>query len=245
MQVTTLLRRSPWIVMGGRTLLFLTFQAFIALLFLVLGSRQAWSSASAWWTLFVTFTNFTCLYFLVRLFKADNRKYRDIFKFERPSLKKDTLVFAGSLLLIIPISMAPNLLLAKVLFGGMQIPMGMFLLPLPKWAIYSVALVLFPLTQALVELAFYFLYCMPKIEEKTDNAVLAYCSCCVFLGFQHSMIPFLPDWRFILWRALMFLPFAFFVGALLRWRPRMLPYLALLHLFMDFSAAIMYVTGVY
>ena len=244
MQETTLLRRSPWIVLGGRTLLFITFQAFIALLYLVYGTRQAWLAGSAWWTLSVTLANVVCLFFLVRLFRGDNRKYRDIFRLDRQSLKQDLLVFAGSLLLIIPISMIPNLLLANLLFGNIQIPMGMFLLPLPNWAIYSVALVLFPVTQGVVEIAFYFLYCMPKLEEKTNNAILAYCSCSLVLGFQHIMIPFLPDWRFILWRALMFLPFSFFVGALLKWRPRMLPYLALLHLLMDFSAAMMYITGI-
>ena len=244
MQKTTLLRHSPWIVLGGRTFLFITFQAFIALLSLVFQIQQAWLAGSAWWTLSVTLTNVVCLLSLVRFFKADNRKYKDLFRFERQSLKQDLLVFAGSFLLIIPISMIPNLLLANMLFGSIKTPMEMFLLPLPNWAIYSVALVLFPVTQGLVELAFYFLYCMPKIKGKTNNAMLAYCSCCLVLGFQHIMIPFLPDWRFILWRALMFLPFSFFVGALLNWRPRMLPYLALLHLLMDFSAALMYITGI-
>lgn len=35
----------------------------------------------------------------------------------------------------------------------------------------------------------------------------------------------------------MFLPFALAVGFLLRWRPRLLPYLAIVHILMDFSLA--------
>jgi hypothetical protein len=56
---------------------------------------------------------------------------------------------------------------------------------------------------------------------------------------QHLTAPLLFDARYLLWRALMFLPFAVWVGLVLRWRPRLLPYLAAVHVLMDFATALM------
>jgi hypothetical protein len=46
--------------------------------------------------------------------------------------------------------------------------------------------------------------------------------------------------RFIAWRLVMFMPFAFLVALVMRWRPRLLPYLAIVHALMDISAAAMF-----
>lgn len=50
-------------------------------------------------------------------------------------------------------------------------------------------------------------------------------------------MPLLFDVRFIAWRWLMFLPFAFMVGILLHWRPRLLPYLVIVHILIDTATA--------
>jgi hypothetical protein len=234
----------PWIMVGGRSLLFLLFQSLVAIFMFFFTPTEVWKAGSAYWTVSVSLTNIVCLLLLVHLFNKENRNFWEVFRIDRKSIQKDLLFFLGCLLLIGPISMIPNFLLAKALFGDIQIALKLFLLPLPKWAIYCFALAVFPLTQGVVELAFYFLYCMPEIEKKTHSPAFAYCLCSLFLGLQHSMVPFLPDGRFILWRALMFLPFSFFVGAILKWRPRLLPYLAFIHVAMDFSVGIMYSTGI-
>ena len=53
------------------------------------------------------------------------------------------------------------------------------------------------------------------------------------------------DLRFILWRGLMFIPFAFFAGIVLHWRPRLLPYMAMVHVLMDLSFAMMLLSAAY
>jgi hypothetical protein len=233
----------PWIMVGGRALLFLLFQSLLAAFMLFFTSTEVWKAGAAYWTVSVALTNIVCLLLLVHLFNKENRDFWQVFRIEKHTILKDLPVFVGCLLLLGPIAMIPNFVLANALFGDIQIALQLFLLPLPRWVIYCFALVVFPLTQGVVELAFYFLYCMPEIEKKTHNPELAYCLSCLFLGLQHSMIPFLPNGSFILWRALMFLPFSFFVGAILKWRPRMLPYLAFVHVAMDFSVGVMYITG--
>jgi putative effector of murein hydrolase len=39
----------------------------------------------------------------------------------------------------------------------------------------------------------------------------------------------------MMWRALMFLPFALYIGAILNWRPRLLPYFMVVHGLLDAS----------
>ena len=52
-------------------------------------------------------------------------------------------------------------------------------------------------------------------------------------------MPLLFDMRFILWRGLMYIPFALLLGIVIHWRPRMLPYFAIVHVLMDASFATM------
>jgi hypothetical protein len=116
--------------------------------------------------------------------------------------------------------------------------------PLPLWAAYA-TIVLFPVTQGLAELATYFGCVMPRLASQGTNKYLALALPALMLGLQHVAVPFLFDGRFIAWRALMYIPFAFFAALLLRWRPRLLPYLALIHALMNMSFATMFLGVAY
>jgi hypothetical protein len=53
-------------------------------------------------------------------------------------------------------------------------------------------------------------------------------------------IPLIFDGRFIAWRLITFMSFAFLVTLVMRWRPRLLSYLAVRHALMDIPAAAMF-----
>lgn len=61
-----------------------------------------------------------------------------------------------------------------------------------------------------------------------------------FLSTQHMFAPFIPDIRFITYRLVMFLPFAILIALVIRWRPRLMPYIAVIHVLMDMSVAVMF-----
>ena len=46
------------------------------------------------------------------------------------------------------------------------------------------------------------------------------------------------DGRFIAWRVLMYVAFAVLFGLLLRWRPRLMPYLIIGHYLMDLMTVV-------
>jgi hypothetical protein len=170
------------------------------------------------------------------MFKGEGKRYRKLFRIQRQSIKGDLLVMLGVLILFGPVAYLPNFFIAAQLFGDVQTPSEMFIRPLPMWAaIFSLAI--WPITQGLAELPTYFCYAMPRLETRTGHAWLAVSLAAFFLAAQHLAVPLLFDVRFISWRGLMFLPFAFMVGILLHWRPSLMPYMVVVHFLLDAATA--------
>ena len=220
--------------------MFLIFQSLFALVLLLGGSSAAWRTAAGWWVFAAILTNLVCIYLLVRLLRAEGQRYRDLLRFSRTDVKRDLLWFGAALLIGLPLGGLPMAPLAAALFGDAAIATGMLFQPLPGWALLLG--LLFPLTIALAELPTYFGYVMSRLAAQLKNGWLAWGLASLFLAVQHSFLPFIADWRFIVWRAGMFLPFAFFVGLVLKLRPRLLPYFAILHALMDLSTLAVYLT---
>jgi hypothetical protein len=222
----------------GRMGLFVLSQAIFALGFYVAGASDAWQAAAAWWQFAVALSNLIGLLLLVWLFREESGRFWDVFRPQREHVKSDLLALLAISVPLLPVSFLPNLLLANTLFGSLQAAVDPMLLPLPVWAAYA-SLIVFPLTQGLVELPTYFVYAMPRLERQGLSPWLALAVPAVMLGAQHMAVPLLFDARYLAWRGLMFIPFAFFAGLILRWRPRLLPYLAAVHVLMDVSFASM------
>jgi hypothetical protein len=218
--------------------LFVAAQALVALGFYLAGSPAAWETSAAWWPFTVTATNLICLAVLLAQFRAQGGSYWSSFRVHREHAKRDLLALLGVLVITGPVSYLPNILLGTWLFGDAQVGLDLMLRPLPMWAAYA-AIALFPLTQGLVELALYFVYVMPRLRAQGVGRWMALTLAGLGLGLQHFAIPLVFDARFILWRGLMFIPFAFLVGSVLLWRPRLLPYVAVIHVLMDAAFAAM------
>jgi len=75
---------------------------------------------------------------------------------------------------------------------------------------------------------------MPRLEKRLANGWLAWAIASLFLSLQHCTLPLIFDGRFFLWRAVMFLPFALYIGLIIKLRPRLLPYLVIGHAVIDF-----------
>lgn len=234
-------RQLPWLMLMARTILFAAWQGVIALLYFIFGSATPWQASTAWWTVTATLTNLVCIYLLIKLFKMENLRYRDLFKFNRETVKIDLLWLLGLLVLSGPAAMLPNYFAAQWLFGDSEAVLPLLFQPLPLWAILP-TLLFFPLTIALAEIPTYFGYVMPRLEKQVE-AWPAVLLSALALAFQHGTLPLIFDVRFILWRLLMFIPFALLLALALHWRPRLLPYMVIVHGLLDFSAAWMVYTA--
>lgn len=221
----------PWLMLFSRLMLFAVVQALIALVLMSAGVSDAWGESARWWVFSVILTNVASVALLVWLFRREGKRYLDILRFERGMVWKDLGLAIGVLVLAAPIALIPSTALAQRLFGSSEAPVSMMFRPLPNWAILIG--LLFPLTIAFAELPTYFGYSMPRLAQQLGNGWLAWALASFFLSIQHATLPLILDWRFILWRAVMFLPFAFYVGLVLKLRPRLLPYLIAGHFLID------------
>jgi hypothetical protein len=236
-------KRWPWLMLPARLVLFAFLQMILAIVLVLRRVSGAWMASAAWWPVTAVLANLICIGLLVALYRQEGLRYWDIFRIQRRTMKKDLLILLGTLILAGPIAFLPNVLTATWLFGKQQAALDMFLQPLPLWGM-AIAVIAFPVTIALAELPTYFAYCMPRLEVQTGRHWLAVLLPALFLAAQHCTLPLLGDGRFITWRLLMFLPFALFVGLLLRWWPQLLPYLVVVHGLMDMAAVLMIPTAV-
>lgn len=231
--------QKPWLMLLIRSLLFVTFQALIALIFLSLGSSTAWEASAAWWPFAIIFTDLLCLALLIRFYRQEGERFWDVFRIERQFFKQDLLFIMGFLVIGGPLGYLPNIMSARWLFGDPQVALGMLVQPLPVWAAVT-SVTLFPLLQGLVEIPTYMLYAMPRLETQGIRPWPTIALASFFLSFQHVFAPFLPNGRFIAYRMVMFLPFAILIAIVMRARPRLMPYMAVIHVLMDMSVAIMF-----
>jgi hypothetical protein len=229
--------RSPAVMLVSRLVLFGAFQAVFAAIFALAGQAQPWERAAAWWPYTATFTNlvtFAALYFL---FRREGGSLFSLYKFNRGTVARDLLTNLALFVIAAPVSMLPNTFLANLLLGGSDAAGALFFRPLPLWAV-AVSLVAFPVSNCLVELPMYYAYSMPRLETWLGSTA-AILLAAFFHAAQHISLPLIFNWSYLGWRLGMFIPFALMSAIIFHWRPRLLPYMLVIHGLMDFSLVFM------
>ena len=125
----------PWLMLISRSALFLFFQALIALVLTAAGTSSAWDESARWWTFVAIFTNIVSIYLLVRLFKAEGKRYFEVIRFSRATLKTDLLWFFVSSLIGLPIAAVPMNMLAVAIFGDTTTTTSMLFRPITNLGI--------------------------------------------------------------------------------------------------------------
>ena len=217
--------------------LFAAYQTLAALICLLAGSPAPWQAAIAWWPVTVTAANLTCMALLRLLARRERLRMIDLYNFDRRTVGRDLLLVLALLVIGGPLGYLPMVLLGQALFGGAAVVADRWIMPLPSWIAVTCA-ILFPLTIALSELPTYFGYAMPRLQVQWRRRWLPVLLTAFMLGAQHIALPLVVDSRFMFWRLTSFLPFALFLGLLLNWRPRLLPYLMVVHGLMDVSLVV-------
>lgn len=221
-----------WMLVS-RSLLFLGFQVLVWIILLALGVQNAWTESARWWVFAVITANLVCIYFLNRLFKAEGQRFWDIFRFSKKTVWKDLLWFVLASVVGIPIMGLPMMYLPPLIFGDAMIPVNMMFQELPVWAL--VIGLLFPVTIALAELPLYYGYVMPRLSEQLKSGWVAWLICAFFLALQHIFLPLIFNGQFILYRFVLYLPFALFLGLVIKLRPSLLPYFVIVHALLDLA----------
>lgn len=226
--------RSVWGMLALRPALALSFQLLFTAAYAASGAADPWRAAADWWLGSFALGELINFWLLVRLAHREGLRYRDLLGIKRGEGKRDALWVVVALVVSGPLGFLPNILLGGALWGSAQAGADLMFRALPvagAWAI----LIGFPLVHALTELPTYFGYVMPRLQALTGRRLRPALVCAVVLSTQHVFLPLLFDWRFIVYRLLMFLPFALWLAWVVDRRPTTLRYLAIAHYFLDFQ----------
>jgi hypothetical protein len=226
-------RTYTYLMLISRLVLFLLFQALVAVVL------QSWEASEAYWLLTATLTNIVSITLLFLLFRREGRSFRNLFSFNREAMRKDIYIFVGLLILTVPVALVPGYLLGNLLWNDPQVPATMLFRPIEPGLIYGL-LIAFPVTIVFAELATYFGYVMPNLKKLHRSKWIALILPVIFLSIQHCTLPFVPDLNFIVYRGLVFLPFAILIGVSLYLRPSLFIYFAILHGVLDLGTVLMY-----
>lgn len=209
---------------------FLLFQLLISVF-------VGWDASSGWWPIAALATNLATIALLLVLTKRGTVGFWSVLQIRRESIKQDLLWLVPVIILAMPLAYIPNIGVASLLFGDPELALSALVQPLPLWAV--ILAIGFPLTIMFAELPLYFGYIMPRLKQRAGSALNAIAIPALFLSLQHVTLPLIFDWRFALWRAVMFLPFALLVGFAIHRRPSLLPYLVVIHGLIDLGMVTM------
>lgn len=237
----TFTRFTPLVIIFSRTFLFAFFQLSFYALFTLMGKDNPWMRSAAYWPFAMILTNIVSAITLTILLKREGSRFRDFFAVNKPTIVKDALLALGLFLVVGILGFLPSPLLGNWFFGDAMLGNRLLFQPLPQWAAV-VSVILFPISMPFGELTTYFGYGMPRLELATKSKALSIVLPALLLSFQHAALPLLFNFNglFLLWRALVFLPFAFSLAFIIRWKPRLFPYFLIGHFLIDIGTAMMF-----
>ena len=219
-----------------RPLLFAGFGGMMVGVFAIVGNESPLQAAEKWWPFQALLANIATFFILKRFFRKEGIKYSTIFTNFDKGKKIKTLFEVIWLALVGSIVGAIPLYLFAYLFLGSFAPPTLMFQEIPLWA-FVVLLILFPISNALVETPTYLAYALPRIEALTKMGWLAILLTGIALAAQHVVLPLVFEMDYMLWRMFSFLPFAILLGFIFTKTKRLLS-IVIVHYLIDLQLMI-------
>ena len=235
--------RIPWagplLLVTARTFLLMASQGLLALIMLALHQPNPWRAAGNWWVVYGTLVDISCLIGLKYFTRREGIRLRDLIGPIRMRRGHDVFLGLGFYLLIFPFFLG-GCYVARLLFRSNGQDPAAYLIQghvLPIWAIvYSLSV--WWMIWSPTEETTYQAYALPRLQALTGRTWLAFLIVGFWWALQHCALPFVPDWRYLAFRFLAFLP-GVMMAMLIYLRTRRLAPLIVAHWPMDIVAAIM------
>jgi hypothetical protein len=229
----------PLVLVTGRTVLAVLAQAFVALIYVLRHNPSPWRAAAPWWTMYGTLVDIGCLALMARFARREGIGLRNLIGTIRLRWGRDIFVGIGWFVLIFPLFMVGAPLGSKLVWGSTQPYLYPGLLAartLPLWAvIYSLSLwwMIWSPTEEMT----YQAYALPRLKAISGRWGIAIPVVAFWWALQHSFIPLILDWHYVVWRFLAFLPGVTLFILVYLWTRR-LPPLIVAHWPMDILAVV-------
>jgi membrane protease YdiL (CAAX protease family) len=225
----------PVIIVFARLILAVLAQALVAGLYMLKGHPTPWQAAAPWWIVYGTLIDVGCFVLLARLAHQEGIRLLDLISFQRQRLGKDLLLGVGFIPLFIILVVAGGITTGLLIYGATPAPATM--VPLPLWGtLYS--LIVWPIIWAFAEEMTYQGYALPRLEALSGRAWLAVIIVSFGWAVQHSALPLMSDWRWVLYRFGSSLLFGFVLPIIYLRTRRLLPFIVA-HWAANFVAVLM------
>lgn len=198
----------PLLCMAGRSVLILAGQAITALIFVLRGDQTPWLAAGRWWTVYGTLADLGCLALLWRFTRAEGATLRGLVGPIRCRRGRDLWTGLGLFLLLFPLLIVGGMMSNFIVYGTMSAepnPTGAVRPPFPLWGtVYSLGVwwVIWSATEEMT----YQGYALPRLRALSSRTWVALAVVGFWWSLQHSFIPFIPEWRYVVWRFVMVVP---------------------------------------
>lgn len=179
----------------------LPFRCIIFAVIFIIGSiitGKMLGEISSIWSIAASAVNFVTILLLMLITKK-NGGYRKLINYEKGKAKPKQIV--GMIFLVLLVGMGGMYLSGFICYGVIPYAAPMMIAPIPLW-LAIINLPLLPVTTALAEEGLYLGCGVNQIKNKYAAILVP----AFFFALQHSFIPTLFDFRYIIYRFLSFLP---------------------------------------
>ncbi len=185
----------PYLMPIFRSVLFIFGGLFFAAL-----SGQSLIESAKWWPILCVVFNVITILVLKMVCKLEGIEYRVLINYKKGQL--NFIYILTIILLMLSVGVGGMYLFGLVIYG--YIP-TILIQPIPVW-IAVINTVLLPVTIVFAELPLYFGYSFNRINDSSGNKLFAIVYIVFFYALQHSFIPLMFEWKYILFRFFSFLP---------------------------------------
>lgn len=198
----------PLLVVVARGVFMIAAQA-VAVAVIWLRSRTwSWNSAAKWWTVYGTLVDIGCLALMAAYTRKEGIRLRDLIGRVRFRWGHDLWLGAGIFCVVFPFFIPGARVASWLAYGGGQPPLFPGLVGgriLPLWAVvytFAVWLLIWSPTEEMT----YQGYVLPRIAALSRRPWIAVAIVSFWWALQHVFLPFILDWKYVVWRLVAFLP---------------------------------------
>lgn len=185
----------PYLMPIFRSVLFIVGGLFFSII-----TGQSLYESAKWWPILCVVFNLITILVLNLVCKSEGSDYRTLIDYKKGQLKLiHTLTI---ILLMLSVGVGGMYIFGLIIYG--HIP-TLLIQPIPVW-IAVINAVLLPVTIVFAELPLYFGYSFNQIDKLSGNKYFAMGYIIFFYALQHSFIPLIFDWKYIVFRFFSFLP---------------------------------------
>lgn len=192
-------KQKLWLVLPMRCLLFITAFSLCSMI-----TRKDLTEITNWWSVIASLINGITIFVLWMICRRSGKSYREMIRYRKS--EKNILHSVLFIVMMLLIGVGGMYLAGWLCYGKLPYLAPMMIAPIPPY-LAVVNIFLLPLTTTIAEDGYYLGYGVNSFSSKWTAILIP----AFFYALQHSFIPTMPDFRFMTYRFLSFLPLTLWI----------------------------------